>query len=283
MLFLFHEDRGSWFLWKITSFFPCLINPLNAELNPICHLLVLLGDLTVMGPCIVSIFKYTCISNKMQRYTVYLYLETALHVSGGTSTQHQERIQLYLQHLVFVTPLQLSAAIVEELEPVWVWCGWLTPPTAHSNLCNVASWWIYIGILLGAHPILHIGRIRVKGQSAAKGQTYRHVQLQIKHGLYWRFIVYKNYRPWNCFLQRMYFHSVVWNTRIIICWWGVLTLIVQRTGSQNYIRITSYVRHTPVVHSAADPYCKVKTIRSGINLRRLHSIECFVLWSYKEL
>ena len=27
----------------------------------------------------------------MQRYTVYLYLETALHVSGGTSTYHQER------------------------------------------------------------------------------------------------------------------------------------------------------------------------------------------------
>jgi hypothetical protein len=57
-----------------------------------------------MGTCIVSI------SNKKQRYTVYLYLETALHVSGGTSTQHQ--------HLVFVTPLLLSAAIVEELEPV---------------------------------------------------------------------------------------------------------------------------------------------------------------------
>jgi hypothetical protein len=38
------------------------------------------------------------ISNKMQRHTVYLYLETALHVSGGTSTHHQERIQLYLQH-----------------------------------------------------------------------------------------------------------------------------------------------------------------------------------------
>jgi hypothetical protein len=86
------------------------INPLNAELNPICHLLVLLGDLTSMGPCIISIFQYTCISNKMQRY--------ALHVSGGTSTHHQERIQLYPQYLVFVTPLLLSAAIVEELEPV---------------------------------------------------------------------------------------------------------------------------------------------------------------------
>jgi hypothetical protein len=29
----------------------------------------------------------------MQRYTVYLYLETAIHVSGGTSTHHQRRIK----------------------------------------------------------------------------------------------------------------------------------------------------------------------------------------------
>jgi hypothetical protein len=66
-----------------------------------------------MVPRIVSI------SNKMQRYTVYLYLQTALHISGGSFTHHQERIQLYLQHLVFVTtPLLLSAAIVEELEQV---------------------------------------------------------------------------------------------------------------------------------------------------------------------
>jgi hypothetical protein len=93
-------------------------NPLNAELNPICHLLLLLGDLTFMGPCIVSI------SNKMQRHTVYLYLETALLISGGASTHHQERILLYLQHLVYVTPLLISAAIVEEfgtdLSVLWV-------------------------------------------------------------------------------------------------------------------------------------------------------------------
>jgi hypothetical protein len=50
-------------------------------------------------------------SNKMQLYTVYLYMETAVHVSGVTFTHHQERIQLYLQHLVFVTLLLLSAAI----------------------------------------------------------------------------------------------------------------------------------------------------------------------------
>jgi hypothetical protein len=41
------------------------------------------------------------------------YLEIALHVSGGNITHHQ-----YLQHLVPLTPLLLSAAIVEVLELV---------------------------------------------------------------------------------------------------------------------------------------------------------------------
>jgi len=39
------------------------------------------------------------------------YLETDLRVSSGTTTHYQERKQLYLQHLVFVTPLVLPAAI----------------------------------------------------------------------------------------------------------------------------------------------------------------------------
>jgi hypothetical protein len=100
----YHIARTEDFLWQF--------NPLNAKLNPIRHLLILLGDITFMDPCIVSI------SNKMQRHTVYLCLETALHVSGGNSTHHQERIQLYLQHLVFVTSLLLSDATLEELELV---------------------------------------------------------------------------------------------------------------------------------------------------------------------
>jgi hypothetical protein len=45
-------------------------------------------------------------------------MEIALHISGGTTTHRQERKQLYLQHLVFVTLLFLSAAIVKELELV---------------------------------------------------------------------------------------------------------------------------------------------------------------------
>ena len=46
------------------------------------------------------------------------YLETALHVSGGTITHHQERKQLYLQHLVFVTLLLLPAARAAALDTV---------------------------------------------------------------------------------------------------------------------------------------------------------------------
>jgi len=46
----------------------------------------------------------------MKLYTVYLYRETALHVSGCNS------IQLYLQRMVFVTQLLLPAALAEEME-----------------------------------------------------------------------------------------------------------------------------------------------------------------------
>jgi len=55
-----------------------------------------------------------CIQQDATLHSLF-YLENALHVSGGTITHHQERKQLYLQNLVFVTPLLLSAAIVEEL------------------------------------------------------------------------------------------------------------------------------------------------------------------------
>ena len=51
----------------------------------------------------------------MQIYTVYLSLETALHVSGGISNHHQEHIQLYLYYLVLVKPSLLPDAMVEEL------------------------------------------------------------------------------------------------------------------------------------------------------------------------
>jgi hypothetical protein len=51
-----------------------------------------------------------------------------------TSTHHQERIQLHLQHLAFVTPLLLSAAIVEELELV-LWVVYLVG-------CNIGIYYV---------------------------------------------------------------------------------------------------------------------------------------------
>ena len=52
-------------------------------------------------------------------FTQIIYFwKTALHVSGGISTHHQEHTQLYLQYLVLVKPLLLPAAIVDELELV---------------------------------------------------------------------------------------------------------------------------------------------------------------------
>jgi hypothetical protein len=35
-----------------------------------------------------------------------------------------------------------------------------------NKLCNVASCWIYIGILLGAHTILHVSRRGVKCETS---------------------------------------------------------------------------------------------------------------------
>jgi hypothetical protein len=50
-----------------------VLNPLNAELNPICHLRVLLGDLTFMGPCIVSTV-YSNIYSTRCNVTQFIYI-----------------------------------------------------------------------------------------------------------------------------------------------------------------------------------------------------------------
>jgi hypothetical protein len=59
----------------------------------------------------------------MQLYTVYLYLETSLYVSDGISTHHQERIKLYLQHLVCHTVTAIcrySGSVGTGLSVLWL-------------------------------------------------------------------------------------------------------------------------------------------------------------------
>jgi len=48
----------------------------------------------------------------MQQYTVYLYLQIALHVSGVISTHHQELISIYVQYLALLRPLLLPVVNV---------------------------------------------------------------------------------------------------------------------------------------------------------------------------
>ena len=92
----------------------------------------------------------------MQRYTVYLYLETAVYIWGGTCTHHQEHTQLYLQHLVLVKPLLLPATNVPD-------DGWRYNPKhveqfpGINKLCNVASCWMYI-----EHPARCADRWKLK-------------------------------------------------------------------------------------------------------------------------
>jgi len=62
----------------------------------------------------VSASRNMCqkLSNKIQQYTVYLYLQTAVYVSGGISTHHQELMSLYLQYLAVLRPLLLPVVNV---------------------------------------------------------------------------------------------------------------------------------------------------------------------------
>ena len=69
----------------------------------------------------------------MHKSQILFCLRTALHVLGFTITHLQE-------HKTTVTTVSgkhytvlLSVAFVEELEPVWMCCGWRTPPTTHPS------------------------------------------------------------------------------------------------------------------------------------------------------
>jgi len=54
----------------------------------------------------------------MQQYTVYLYLSTALHVSGGISTYHHQLISLYVQYLTVSGIIETITAICRERDRV---------------------------------------------------------------------------------------------------------------------------------------------------------------------
>jgi hypothetical protein len=70
-------------------------------------------NLTLMDPRIVNVFP--SITNKIQRYTIHLFLWNILHVSGGSSAHHQELKTVYTASGT-CEALLLPVAVVEELE-----------------------------------------------------------------------------------------------------------------------------------------------------------------------
>jgi hypothetical protein len=103
--------------WKVSN---CISLLLNATILYLAKLCGGVGN----KDCVFNVHE-SVHRNNIQIYiqqdaTLHslFYLETALHVLGDNITNHQKRKQLYLQHLVSVTSLLLSAAIVEELELV---------------------------------------------------------------------------------------------------------------------------------------------------------------------
>jgi len=81
----------------------------KATTHSVCVVELLVTAFNVHG----SVHRKNILTYIQQDATLHclFYLETALHVLGGTTTHHQERKQLCLQHLVFAIPLMLPAAI----------------------------------------------------------------------------------------------------------------------------------------------------------------------------
>jgi len=106
----------------------------------------------------------------MQQYTVYLYLPTALHVSGGICTHHQKLISLYLQYLALLRPLLLrQVAVTVSIMPYTVdtviWApddSWGYHPkhvekfADINKLCIGASCWIINDTYYAMHGPLNI-------------------------------------------------------------------------------------------------------------------------------
>jgi len=75
----------------------------------------------------------------MQKYTVYLYLQTAPHVSCCISTHHQELISLYLQYVALLRPLLLPVVS----HPVTFTTG-SSNGLSNARYCRysvMSSWW----------------------------------------------------------------------------------------------------------------------------------------------
>jgi hypothetical protein len=79
----------------------------------------------------------------MRRYTVY-FIWKLLCVFRVMPSPITSSANNYLQHLVFITPLLLSVAVVEELELVLVWFLFCCQQARHPSCAKLFS-----------YPIIH--------------------------------------------------------------------------------------------------------------------------------
>jgi hypothetical protein len=115
-------------IWKQTARFSLYsINPLNAELNPICHLLILLGDLTFMGSFIVK----------------YIQQDATLHslfISGNCSTcfgwyfHPSSGAHTTVWSRVLLEKLTVNFAVSQKIPRIYETRKSLTVPTSARHL-----------------------------------------------------------------------------------------------------------------------------------------------------
>jgi len=86
---------------------------------------------------------FVCFSYLQQQYTLYLCLSTALHVSGGISTHHQELITLYLQYLALMWPVLLPVVNVQPRSRQVAVTVTLMPDTVDTMLWAPDNGWKY--------------------------------------------------------------------------------------------------------------------------------------------
>ena len=97
-----------------------------------------------------------------------------------------------------------------------------------NKLCNVASCWIYeyTGILLGAHPILHISRIRVTPLRAGTRKN-----------------VFGNWTtPIHCLDGKIFFRSTMNE-----CWPAYRVSVIECTSFDIRVRL-SHLQHYAILH-----------------------------------
>jgi hypothetical protein len=132
-----------------------------------------------MGPCMADIFPG--ITNKIQRYTIYLFLWNALHVSGGTSALIRSSKTVYTG---FGTCQIFIAAVKFDKYRICIYNFWdpddgrryrlshVEHFTEINKLCNVASCWLYFEKTIPLLTSCHCNRPRAGCLSVSRHTDY---------------------------------------------------------------------------------------------------------------